>query len=71
MPIVLATQETEIRRVRVKSQPGQTVYETLCPKHPTQKRAGRVAKVKECQPSKHQALSSSHSNKKNKKKKKT
>jgi hypothetical protein len=29
MPIILATQETEIRRIAAQSQPGQMVYETL------------------------------------------
>jgi hypothetical protein len=29
MPIILATQEAEIRRIMVQSQPGQTVHGTL------------------------------------------
>jgi hypothetical protein len=45
-PIVLATQEAEIRRIEVRSQPGQIVHETLFRKKPfPQKRAGGVIKV--------------------------
>jgi hypothetical protein len=43
MPIILANQEAEIRRIVVGSQPGQIVHETLSRKNPTQKRAGGVA----------------------------
>jgi hypothetical protein len=43
MPIVLTTQEAEIRRVMVQSQPGGIVLETLSLKTPSQKRAGGVA----------------------------
>jgi hypothetical protein len=42
-PIILATQEAEIRRIMVGSQPRQIVYETLSQKSPSQKRAGGVA----------------------------
>jgi hypothetical protein len=42
-PIILATQEAEIRRIMVQSQPGQIVPETLSQKQPSQKRAGGVA----------------------------
>jgi hypothetical protein len=45
MPVILATQEAEIRRIAVQSQPRQIVCETLSPKNPSQKRAGRVAQV--------------------------
>jgi hypothetical protein len=38
VPIILATQEAEIRRITV-----QIVHETLSRKKPSQKRAGRVA----------------------------
>jgi hypothetical protein len=38
-PVILATQEAEIRRIMVGSQPGQIVLETLLKK----KRVGRVA----------------------------
>jgi hypothetical protein len=43
MYVILATQEAEIRRVSVQSQPGEIVHETLSGKNPTQKRATRVA----------------------------
>jgi hypothetical protein len=41
-PIILVTQEAEIRRIEVCSQPGQIVDKTLSPKNPSQKKAGRV-----------------------------
>jgi hypothetical protein len=34
MHVILATQEAEIRRIMVRSQPRQTVHETLSQKHP-------------------------------------
>jgi hypothetical protein len=37
-PIILATQEAEIRIITVQSQPGKIVYETLSLKVPSQKR---------------------------------
>jgi hypothetical protein len=40
MSVILATQEAEIKRITVQSQPRQT--ETLSQKIPSQKRAGRV-----------------------------
>jgi hypothetical protein len=48
MPVILATQEAEIRRIMVGSQPGQKVHKTLSQKkkkktEPSQKRAGGVA----------------------------
>jgi hypothetical protein len=44
MPAILATQEAEIRRIEVRSQPGQSVLKTLSQKNPSQKkRAGGVA----------------------------
>jgi hypothetical protein len=43
MPIILATQEAEIRKIEVQSQPGQIVQETLSQKNPTHKRAGGVS----------------------------
>jgi hypothetical protein len=38
MPIILATQEAEIREITVQSQPRQIVPETLSQKCPTQKK---------------------------------
>jgi hypothetical protein len=32
MPVILATQEAEIRRIAIRSQSGQIVYETLSQK---------------------------------------
>jgi hypothetical protein len=43
MPVILATQEAEIRRIRVQSQPGQIVHKTLSQKYMSPKRAGGVA----------------------------
>jgi hypothetical protein len=44
MPVILATQETEIRRIEVPRQPGQIVQVTLSQKnHHRRKRAGGVA----------------------------
>jgi hypothetical protein len=37
MPVILATQEAEIRRITVGSQPGQIVRESLSLKYLTQK----------------------------------
>jgi hypothetical protein len=45
MPIILATQEAEIRRILIGSQPRQIVHETLSQKYPSQKRTGGVAQV--------------------------
>jgi hypothetical protein len=42
-PVILATQEAEIRMIVVWCQPRQRVLEVLAQKHPSQKRAGRVA----------------------------
>jgi hypothetical protein len=42
MPIILATHEAEIRRIKVQSQPQQIVQETLSRKtHPSQKSGSR------------------------------
>jgi hypothetical protein len=38
MPVILGTQEAEIRRIMVQSQPGQTVHKTLSQKYPSQKK---------------------------------
>jgi hypothetical protein len=37
MPIILATQEAEIRGIVIQSQPRQIVQETLSRKYPSQK----------------------------------
>jgi hypothetical protein len=44
-PVILATQEAEIRRILVQSQPRQVLRETLSRKHPSpkKKKAGGVA----------------------------
>jgi hypothetical protein len=42
-PKILATQEAEMRRIKVSSQPGQILGETLSGKNPPQNRTGRVA----------------------------
>jgi hypothetical protein len=42
MPVILATQKAEIRRIAVQSQPRKIFHETLSQKHPSQKRAGGV-----------------------------
>jgi hypothetical protein len=39
MPIILASQEAEVRRISVQSQTGQIVCETLSQKYPSQKKA--------------------------------
>jgi hypothetical protein len=57
MPVILATQEAEIKRMVAPSQPGQIVQETLSKKYPTQKRASGVAEVVKHLPSKCEALS--------------
>jgi hypothetical protein len=62
MPVRLATQEAEIRRIMVQSQPGQTVHKTLSQKIPSEK-IGLVEWLKV------RALSSSPSTAKKKKKK--
>jgi hypothetical protein len=44
-PVILATQEAAIRRVIVRSQPGQTVRETLSQKNPLHKKGGGAGGV--------------------------
>jgi hypothetical protein len=69
MPIVLATQEAEIRRIEVPGQLGQIVWETLSQKNPTQKkRLVEWLKKLEELPSKREALSSNPSTAKQTKK---
>jgi hypothetical protein len=43
MPIILGTEDAEIRRIMVQSQLGQIVYKTLSQKYSSQKGAGGVA----------------------------
>jgi hypothetical protein len=43
MPVILATQEAQIRRIKVWGQHGQIVWEMLSWKNPLQKRDGGVA----------------------------
>jgi hypothetical protein len=56
-PVILTTQEAEIRKIEGQSQPGQTVWEILSQKSPLQKRAGGVTSVVEHLVSKREALS--------------
>jgi hypothetical protein len=56
VPVILATQEAEIRRITVQSQPGQIILQTLSQKYPTQNRTGGVAQAVESLPSKYNAL---------------
>jgi hypothetical protein len=42
-PVILATQEAEIRNITVQSQPRQIVCKPPSRKYPSQKRASRVA----------------------------
>jgi hypothetical protein len=58
MPLILATQEAEIRRIVVQSQPGEIVLKNLPQKYPSQKGLVEWLKVK--------ALISSPSTAKNK-----
>jgi hypothetical protein len=43
IPVILATQEAEIRRIAARSQPGQIVCETLSQRTIHKNRAGGVA----------------------------
>jgi hypothetical protein len=38
MPVIPATQEAEIMKFAVQSQPGQIVHKTLCQRNPSQKK---------------------------------
>jgi hypothetical protein len=44
-PVILATQEAEIRRLKVQSQPRQIIFESLSYNTHHNKRAGGVAQV--------------------------
>jgi hypothetical protein len=68
MPVILVTQEAEIRRIVVQSQPQANSSQDPISKIPNTKRANRVAQVTECLPSKHEALSTNPSITKKKKK---
>jgi hypothetical protein len=61
MIVTLAIQESEIRTTVVRSQPGQTVLETLSSKCPIQTRAGGMAQVVEWLSSKYEIMSSNPS----------
>jgi hypothetical protein len=43
MPVILATQKAENRRIKVRSQPRQIVHETLSQKKNHKKRVGGMA----------------------------
>jgi hypothetical protein len=43
MPVIPATQEAEIRRIVVQSQPGKIVQDPILKKKKSQKRAGGVS----------------------------
>jgi hypothetical protein len=58
MPVFLATQKAEIRRIMVQSQPRQIVLETVFQKYLTQNRAARMVQVVEHLSSKCGMLSS-------------
>jgi hypothetical protein len=58
MPVIPATQEAEIRRIMVQSQPRQIIRETLSQKIPSQKKAGGVGQTVEHLPSNCEAQSS-------------
>jgi hypothetical protein len=45
-PVILATPEAEIRRIKVQSQPGEIVHETLSRKYPSHKGLVEWLKVK-------------------------
>jgi hypothetical protein len=49
MSVILATQEAEIRRIKVQSQPGQIANKTLSQKYPTQKKGWQSGSNAECE----------------------
>jgi hypothetical protein len=46
MPVILATQEADIRRIVVQIQPGEIVRETLSQKYPSQKKKKKAGRLK-------------------------
>jgi hypothetical protein len=46
-PVILATWESEIRRIVVESQPAEMVHKTLSQNYPNTKKGGEVAQVVE------------------------
>jgi hypothetical protein len=44
-PVILTTQEAEIRRMAIQSQPRQIVFETLSQRNPSQNRTGVVTQM--------------------------
>jgi hypothetical protein len=58
IPVILATQDAEIRSNMVQNQPRQIILKSLSQKYPTWNRAGVVAWMVEYPPSKHEALCS-------------
>jgi hypothetical protein len=60
MHVILVIEEAEIRRNTVQSQPRQIVHKTLFLKYPIQNRAGRVAQVLGCLPSKNEFKHQNH-----------
>jgi hypothetical protein len=58
MSVILATWKAEIRRITVRDQPRQIIYETLSQKYSTQKRAGGIAQVVEHLSSKSNSVNS-------------
>jgi hypothetical protein len=56
--VIPATKEAEIRRIAIRSQPGQIVHETLSWNHWLKKRTGEVTQVIKYMSTKHEALNS-------------
>jgi hypothetical protein len=69
IPVILVSQEAEIRKAEVQSIARPLLYETLSQKQPTQKRAVKVAQVVGCLPRKHWILISNMSTIKKRKRK--
>jgi hypothetical protein len=58
IPVILATQEAEIKRITAQGQPRQIVWKTLYQNTQHKKRAGGVAQVVERPPDNREAPSS-------------